>query len=354
MSYQREHERRLKVGFVGVGSHCYRNLLPTTTFLPVEIVAMCDINLELANATARHYGVTRTYSTAAEMYQNEKLDAVFICVAPRLHPQLISEALDANLHVWCEKPPAMRAANVREMIDHRRDRIAVCGYKKAFMPATRKVVEILSQSAHQPLRSIKAEYVMSIPANGHEVLESGQFTNWLGNGCHPISCMVEVGGSVSAVSVHRGKHGGGACILHYASGAIGTLHMAQGSPRQTERYSFFGNGVEVMIDNCWRISMSRGVPFVYGKTTTYAPEGFDHGTIIWEPQNCLATLENKALFTQGFYNELRYFCDCVLDNRPAVTGSLEFALHMMEIYEAALLCADGQTVAVKSRLPGAS
>ena len=52
MSYQRDFERRLKVGIVGVGGHCYRNLLPTMNYLPVRIVAMCDVNEERLRATA--------------------------------------------------------------------------------------------------------------------------------------------------------------------------------------------------------------------------------------------------------------------------------------------------------------
>lgn len=345
MSYQREFERRLKAGVVGAGSHCYRNLLPTMTFLPVELVALCDPKAELAEATARQYGVPRTYRSAAEMYAGEKLDAVFISVSQQMHPQLVCEALDAGLHVWFEKPPAMRAGQVQQMIQKRGDRVVVCGLKKAFMPSTRKVVEIFSQAKYQPLRSIVAEYPLSIPANGREVLEKGQSTNWLGNGCHPLAAMVEVGGPVSALSVHRGRHGGGACVLDFKSGAIGNLHLADGSTRHTERYTFYGTGVEVTIDNCWRVSMARGSPFEYGRTTSYAPEGFEHGTIVWEPQNCLATLENKALFTQGFYDEMKHFCDCALEGRPARTGTLEFARHLMEIYEAALLC-EGPRVAV--------
>jgi hypothetical protein len=43
-----------------------------------------------------------------------------------------------------------------------------------------------------------------------------------------------------------------------------------------------------------------------------------------------------ALFTQGMYGELKYFCDCVMEGKPAVTGSLEFALQVMKVYEAAL------------------
>lgn len=48
MSYQRDFERRIKVGIIGAGSHCYRNVLPTMNYLPVEIKAICDINEEIA------------------------------------------------------------------------------------------------------------------------------------------------------------------------------------------------------------------------------------------------------------------------------------------------------------------
>ena len=70
---------------------------------------------------------------------------------------------------------------------------------------------------------------------------------------------------------------------------------------------------------------------------SYLPEGIDGGAIVWEPQNNISTFENKALFTQGIYNEMRYFCDCIQNGEAAVTGSLEFALEVMQVYEAALL-----------------
>ena len=75
-------------------------------------------------------------------------------------------------------------------------------------------------------------------------------------------------------------------------------------------------------------------------------KGFEGGGgIVWEPQNSLGTLENKGLFIQGFYQEMRYFCDCILSGTPAEQGSLEFALEVMKVYEAGLRSA-GETVAI--------
>ena len=110
MAYQREFETTLKVGMVGVGSHAYRNIMPTLTFLPVTLRAICDTDPERVRTTAPQYGVKACYDNAEEMYRNEDLDAVFLCVSPQMHAQLACQAFDAGLHVWTEKPPAMRAS----------------------------------------------------------------------------------------------------------------------------------------------------------------------------------------------------------------------------------------------------
>ena len=57
MSYQRTFENRLNVAVVGVGSHGYRNVLPTLTFLPIRLEAICDADIDRARITAAQYGV---------------------------------------------------------------------------------------------------------------------------------------------------------------------------------------------------------------------------------------------------------------------------------------------------------
>ena len=170
MSYQREFEKRLNVAIVGVGSHGYRNILPTLTFLPIRLKAVCDLDMDRARITAEQYGVQACYPSMAEMFQNEDLDAIFLCAPPRLHPELTCEALDAGVHVWMEKPPGMFAAEVAEMIRHRKDRVVVVGFKKAFMPATQKIIEIFATDEYGPLRSILGVYPMQMPRDGKRVL----------------------------------------------------------------------------------------------------------------------------------------------------------------------------------------
>ena len=354
MSYQREYERRVRIGVVGIGSHAYRNILPALHYLPVTLVALCDLNADLLAKTAAEYGGIPTFTDAPAMYAapHLALDAVLVCAGPRQHPALTIEALRAGLHVWLEKPPAMRAAEVEEMIAARGDRRCAVGFKKAYMPATRKTVELIGQPEFGALRSMLAVYPMTIRADGAAVLKGGEFTNWLGNGIHPLSLMLAVGGQVASVTTVRGPVGAnneavGAVHLAFATGATGVFFMAGGSPPgyTVERYEFFGQEHVVSIENSTRVAYHRGIPFEYARTRDFTVPGVESGSVVWDVEHRLATLENKALFAQGVVSELDDFCDAVLDDRPVAVGNLEFALHLMRVYEAGLL-SDGAPVPV--------
>lgn len=339
----------LRIGVVGVGSHCRRNLLPAMAFLPVALRAVCDNSEEAAREAAARYNVGARFHDIDAMLASEPLDAVFLATGPASHPDLTCRALAAGVHVWMEKPPGVRASDVERMLVARGDRVVVVGFKKAFMPATDKIIEIFADPARGPLRSALAVYPMSIPEEGARVLADRQLTNWLANGCHPLSLLLSVAGPVAAVSVHRGRFGGGACVVEFASGAIGNLHLAEGagSSQPVERYHFFGERCFAMIENGLRVVFQRGIPFRYGETTSFAPPGLDHGAVVWEPQNMLATPENQPLYTQGFLPELQYFCDCVQEKRAPTRGTLEFALQVMRVYEAALL-SQGDRVVIEA------
>ena len=347
MSYQRDFEKRLNVAVVGVGSHGYRNVLPTMTFLPVKLQAFCDANIDRAKVTAQQYGVESCYDNMSEMFQNEELDAIFLCVPPRLHPELACEALNEGVHVWLEKPPGMFVSEVEEMIHHRKEKVVVVGFKKAFMPATEKIVEIFQTDEYGPLRTMLGVYPMTIPSNGDRIIREGEHTNWLQNGVHPLSLLLAVGGKVSSVTIHRSQRGGGVGIIEFKNGVLGNFHLADGARhgQPSELYQFFGNGCHAEIINGTKVKLQRGMQYDYSGSTSFLNEGFDSGALVWEPQFSLGTLENKGLFIQGFYQEMRYFCDCILEGKRAEKGSLEFALEVMKVYEAGLR-SEGDTVAI--------
>src|SRR5258708_12494235 len=96
MSYQRDYERKLRVGMVGLGSHAYRNILPALHYLPVNLVALCDLDAATLASTGKEYEGKALFTSTSQMYQEMEPDAVLLCVHPRHRPQLALATIDTG------------------------------------------------------------------------------------------------------------------------------------------------------------------------------------------------------------------------------------------------------------------
>ncbi|MGD1979364.1 MAG: Gfo/Idh/MocA family oxidoreductase, partial [Akkermansiaceae bacterium] len=81
-----------------------------------EVVAVCDMSSEAAEAAATKYDVSKTFTDVAQMLADPAIDAVSIIVPNKFHAPLAIQCLEAGKHVFCEKPPALNATEVKEMI----------------------------------------------------------------------------------------------------------------------------------------------------------------------------------------------------------------------------------------------
>ena len=81
-----------------------------------DIIAVCDLNKDAADAAAAEYGIENVFSDAAEMLEKlPELEAVSVITPNRFHKPVAVQLLEAGKHVFCEKPPALNAAEVAEM-----------------------------------------------------------------------------------------------------------------------------------------------------------------------------------------------------------------------------------------------
>lgn len=105
----------LKIGIIGAGGMLQYHQAGFVK-AGAEVVAICDMSEAAAKAAADKYGVAKTYTEVADMLADPELDAVSIIVPNKFHAPLAIQCLVAGKHVFCEKPPALNAAEVREMI----------------------------------------------------------------------------------------------------------------------------------------------------------------------------------------------------------------------------------------------
>jgi len=104
----------IKIGIVGAG--CIADYhIKGFREAGADVVAIADQNLEKCEKFATGHMVERMFPSLTEMLGRVDLDAVSVITPNRFHRQLVEEALAAGKHVFCEKPPALNAAETISM-----------------------------------------------------------------------------------------------------------------------------------------------------------------------------------------------------------------------------------------------
>lgn len=81
-----------------------------------KLVAVCDTHKERREEMAANYN-SKAYSTLDELLQQEKnIDLIAVCTPNGLHAGQSIQALEAGIHVLCEKPMAITVNDCEHMI----------------------------------------------------------------------------------------------------------------------------------------------------------------------------------------------------------------------------------------------
>lgn len=97
---------RLRTAIVGCGKVAGTHALAYQTLDNSELVAVCDVAPERAQAFAQALDVN-AYTDLAEMLKCEKVDVLSICTQHTQHPAAVEIAAAAGVHVISEKPLAV-------------------------------------------------------------------------------------------------------------------------------------------------------------------------------------------------------------------------------------------------------
>lgn len=171
-----------KIGVIGAGGMA-RYHIEGFRKAGGEVVAMADVNLEAAKSSAAANGIDQVYGDVAEMLATE-IDAVTVIVPNKFHAPIAIQALEAGKHVFCEKPPAMNAAEVREMIVARdkAGRQLMFNFNNRARPESREMKKLIDDGSVGRINSAQAKWIRrtGIPGFG------GWFTTKALSGGGPV------------------------------------------------------------------------------------------------------------------------------------------------------------------------
>jgi predicted dehydrogenase len=82
--------------------------LPALHVVPgVKVTALSDIDSTRLERVAAHNGIARRFTDYRELIAAEDVDAIAVCVPPQHHAVVARAAIDADKHVFIEKPLAL-------------------------------------------------------------------------------------------------------------------------------------------------------------------------------------------------------------------------------------------------------
>jgi len=159
--------RLLRGAFIGFGNVAAKgHLSGWQSRNDVEIVAAADTAAARREDFLAACPDGRWYDTVSDLLAGETLDFVDICTPPGNHAALIEQALNADLHILCEKPlvTRMEDALAVDAAAARAGRVVHTVHNWLEAPICRKISALIAEGAIGTLRSIRWRTLRTAPA----------------------------------------------------------------------------------------------------------------------------------------------------------------------------------------------
>jgi len=100
--------RKVNIAVIGTGRMGSVHVANIVRSVPeANLVAICDIRLEVAQKVAEDLGIERVVQDYHELLQDKSIEAVLIATSTNTHADIIIDCARAGKHIFCEKPLAL-------------------------------------------------------------------------------------------------------------------------------------------------------------------------------------------------------------------------------------------------------
>jgi predicted dehydrogenase len=240
---------RPRVGQVGLG-YWGKNLARNFDEL-ADLVWLCDAEEAPRREAAARYGRARVTGELDELLADDTLDAIVVATPVPTHYELARRALDAGKHVFVEKPPAMRAAEMEELVAlaDERDLVLMPGHLLLYHPGVRKVKDLVDDG--------ELGDVLCIYGNRQNLGKIRRDENALWSlGVHDLSVILYLVGEEPSEAVAHGHafltpgvEDVVFCYLRFPSGKIAHMHLSWLDPHKMRKLTVVGRDRMVVFDD---------------------------------------------------------------------------------------------------------
>ena len=302
--------KKLGVAVIGTGfwgknhARVYKELAST------ELVAICDVNAEIAKSIADQFGV-KAYTTSTRMLKNEEIEAVSVCTWSTSLAKEALKALKAGKHVLVEKPMAANTRQAEKLLEtaEKNDLHLTVGFLMRFIPGLQHIREAVENKKIGELVCVAAKRVSQWPERIGDV------------------------GVVKDMAIHDID------VMRYIFNEDPiTVYAKTGSMRHKKFEDYaqimltYKDGKSAFIESNWLTPYKTRTLTVTGSDAIMRLDYITQELWIEEPKE---TLQPRYPWQEPLKLELQHFADCILaKKKPLITAA--DGLKALQIAEAAL------------------
>jgi predicted dehydrogenase len=216
-----------------------------------ELAWLCDLDDAHLAPLAERYPHARATTALADMLADESLDAVVIATPVPTHYALAKQALEAGKHVFVEKPPAMRAVEMDELVQLAADgdRVLMPGHLLLYHPAVLKLKELVASGE---LGDVLCVYGNRVNLGS---VRSNENALW-SLGVHDLSVILylldedpDLATAQGSWSIYEGVEDVVFCFLRFPSGKIAHMHLSWLDPHKMRKMTVVGREKMAVFDD---------------------------------------------------------------------------------------------------------
>lgn len=339
-----------KIAIVGFGAMGQMHAKCYQAINKARIVAIVDAHPEYAQNFQEKLGMNyKVYPSLKDLFANEEVDVVDICLPTDMHVPVGLEAIAAGKHVFCEKPFAPSAEEGKKLVEaaRRKKRYLMVGHCIRFWPEYQYLENVIKEKKFGKLLSLSMVRLGSRP-----LYSKG---NWLQN-------TKRSGGAIMDLHIHDTDFAQHLFGLPQAVTSVGTKDYS-GWAHVFTTYHY--KNVAVTAEGGWNMPSKWGFKMGYRAV-------FEKGAVEYDINNTPSirvTEENKApkdvavkvpklkqskaetgniSDLGGYYNELKYFVECLESGTaPKVSTGLHGMQAVSTIHAEIKSLESGKTVPIK-------
>src|SRR5256885_2364308 len=241
--------RLAQVGLGQWGKNLARNFADLS-----ELAWLCDVDDGRHAELAQRYPQARLTAKLDDVLADDTVEAVVIATPVPTHYELARRALEAGKHVFVEKPPSMRGAELEELCELSEDRglVLMPGHLLLYHPGIRKLKEIVDSG--------ELGDVLYVYGNRQNLGTFRTNENALWSlGVHDLSVLLHLLEEEPSEVRAQGNAflTGGVedvvfCYLRFPSGKMAHMHLSWLDPHKIRRITVVGNDKMAVFDDMER------------------------------------------------------------------------------------------------------